>query len=251
VLHQEVLINVINGRPVPNFLVYQKPRFRNATLMAMVMRETGNLLLIRDWILAIRDPFDRINRNISEADNPGQVLFLLSLVADKSHPAVAMAIDSVKQFRQGDHIVGKTDNAEHAVFQTKWLKYGLKSLDLPDPYVIPKHYDSYSSLFWWAYKDQHVAAVPVRDSKSDEITLNNPYLSWATEHFYRGSDIPDKQGLVGNLDYPLSWERQAGNAHYPGMTVIDKGVVKQKITFPHAEQAAEMFLFLLETPAGK
>lgn len=251
VLHQEVLINVIDGRPVPNFLVYQKPQFRNASMMAMVMQETGNLALIRDWILAIRDPFDRKSRGITEADNPGQVLFLLSLVSDKSHPAVATAMDSVRQFRQGSHLVGKTDNTEHAVYQTKWLKYGLKLLSLPDPYVIPRQYDSYSSLFWWAYKDQHVAAVPVRDTKNDELTLNTPSMGWAMEHFYRGSDTPDKRALVGNLDYPLSWERQANQAHYPGMTVIDKSVVKQKIAFPHTAQAAEMFLYLMETPTNK
>ena len=68
VLHQEVIINVIYGRPVPNFLVYAKPWYRDAALMAMVVRETGNLRLIRDWIMAIRDPFDRNNHGIAEAD---------------------------------------------------------------------------------------------------------------------------------------------------------------------------------------
>ncbi|UFH53958.1 hypothetical protein [Spirosoma sp. KNUC1025] len=154
VLHQEVLINVINGRPVPNFLVYYKPWYRDAAMMAMVLRTTNNLHLIRDWILAIRDPFDRNNR--LEADNFGEVLFLVSLVSDKTHPVVPIVLDSLKKFRKGNYILGKTDNIEHPVYQTKWLKYGLKSLGLPDTFVIPKLADSYSSVFWLDYKNEHV-----------------------------------------------------------------------------------------------
>lgn len=235
VLHHEVLINVADGKPVPNFLVYQKPWYRDATLMAMVMQQTGNLPLIRDWILGIRDPFDRNNHGIAEADNPGQVLFLASLVSDKNHPAVRMALDSLKRFERGNYIVGKTDYAEHPVFQTKWIKYGLKALGLPDPYVIPKQYDSYSSLFWWAYKDQHVAGAKF----DDNLSTNYPYLVWAEDHFYN-----EKRGIVGNLDYPLSWEQQASDAHYPGMTVLDPSLTKQKLSYPHTWHAAEMFLLL-------
>ena len=241
VLHQEVLINVINGRPVPNFLVYAKPWYRDAALMAMVMRETGNLRLIRDWILAIRDPFDRNNHGIAEADNLGQVLFLASLVSDKTHPVVQMTLDSVKRFRKENYIIGKTDYAEHPVFQTKWLKYGLKSLGLPDPYVIPEQYDSYSSLFWWDYKKEHVVGKLFVEKDSD----NYPYLVWAEDHFYSRAGAVEKRGILGNLDYPLSWEQNASDAHYPGMTVLDKGMVKQKLAFPHTWHAAEMFLSLV------
>lgn len=247
VLHQEVLINVINGRPVPNFFVYAKPWYRDAALMAMVLRETGNLRLIRDWIMAIRDPFDRNNRGIAEADNPGQVLFLASLVSDKTHPAVPMALDSVKRFRKEKYIVGKTDYAEHPVFQTKWLKYGLKSLGLPDPYVIPKQYDSYSSLFWWDYKAEHVAPTETVGKRfSEKDSDHYPYLVWAEDHFYSRKGTPERRGIVGNLDYPLSWEQNASDAHYPGMTVLDKGLVRQKLAFPHTWHAAEMFLLLFE-----
>lgn len=242
VLHQEVLINVINGRPVPNFLVYAKPRYRNATLMAKVMRETGNLRLIRDWIMAIRDPFDRNSHGVAEADNPGQVLYLASLVSDKTHPVVQMALDSVKRFRQGKFISGQTDAAEHPVFQTKWLKYGLKSLGLPDPYVIPNQYDSYSSLFWWDYTDKHVPGKTFAEKDSDP----NLDLMWAEDHFFARTGTPEHRGMVSNLDYPLSWEQNARNAHYPGLTVLDKGLVKQKLVFPQTWHAAEMFLLLLD-----
>lgn len=249
VLHQEVLINVINGRPVPNFMVYAKPWYRDAALMAMVLRETGNVNLIRDWIMALRDPFDRNNRGIAEADNIGQVLFLASLVSDKGHPVVVAALDSVKRFKREDYILGKTDYAEHPVFQTKWLKYGLKSLGLPDSYVIPNQYDSYSTLFWWAYTKEHVAGKKFAEKDSDYY----PYLVWAEDHFYdqsrnagAGQGGLEKRGIVGNVDYPLSWEQNASDAHYPGMTVLEKGLVKQKLAFPHTWHAAEMFLRLNE-----
>lgn len=235
VLHQEVLINVIYGRPVPNFMVYLKPWYRDAALMAMVLRETGNLPLIRDWIMAINDPFDRNNQGLVEADNLGEILFLVSLVSDKSHPVVQLVLDSVNRFRRENYIIGKSDDAVHPVYQTKWLKYGLHSLNLPDPYTIPEQYDSYSSLVWWAYKNEHVAG-PDFDEK---LSANSPYLVWAEDHFY-----DRKRGMVGNSDYPLSWQQRDSDAHYPGMTVLDKGLAKQKLAYPHAWHAAEMFLVL-------
>ncbi len=235
VLHQEILINVINGRPVPNFLVYQKPRYRDAALMAMALRQTDNLSLIRDWIMALHDPFDRSNQGSVDADNLGEVLFLVSLVSDKTHPVVQMALDSTRQFEKEDYIIGKSDNAEHPVYQTKWLKYGLKLLNLPDRYSIPKQYDSYSSLIWWAYTRDYVEGKKI----SEDLEVSHPYLSWADDHFYA-----DDRGPVGTLDYPLSWEQLGSNAHYPGLTVLDKDFVKQKLAFPHAWHAAEMFLLL-------
>jgi len=56
VLLHEILINIDNGLPLPNIMVYKKLWYRDATLMAMVLKETGNLRLIKDWILNIRDP---------------------------------------------------------------------------------------------------------------------------------------------------------------------------------------------------
>ena len=241
VLHHEVLINVLDGKPLPNFLVYNKPWYRDATLMGMVLKQTGNLPLIRDWVMAIRDPFDRNNHGVAEADNPGEVLYLISLVSDRRHPAVGAVLDSVQRFVRGNHIAGQTDYAEHPVFQTKWLKYGLRSLGLPDPYRIPAVYDSYSSLFWWDYTDQHVAGQPF----ADDLSRNYPYLVWAEDHFLAQTGQPKQRAMVGLVDYPLSWEQQASDARYAGMAVLDTGLVQQKLSYPHTWHAAEMFLSLL------
>lgn len=236
VLHHEILININEGLPLPNFLVYKKPWFRDASIMGMVLKETNNLHLIKEWINSIRDPFDRNNHGISEADNPGEVLFLISLVANKEHPAVKMVLDSVKQFQKDNYIEGKTDYNEHPVFQTKWIKYGLKSLGLPDSYEIPQKYDSYSSLFWWDYKEQHVAG----ERFNKESSTNYPYLVWAEDNFYG-----EHNGIMGDRDYPLSWEAHASDATYSGMDALDKELAHQKISLTHTWHAAEMFLYLI------
>ena len=41
VLHHEILINIIDGKPVPNFLVYRKPWRRDGAMMAMCLHSTG------------------------------------------------------------------------------------------------------------------------------------------------------------------------------------------------------------------
>lgn len=113
------------------------------------------------------------------------------------------------------------------------MKYGLKSLGLPDPYTIPKQYDSYSSLFWWDYKDQHVPG-PHFDER-----LNNdyPYLVWAEDHFYGRPGEPETKGMVTDQDYPLSWESKASDAYYPGLAVLNPDLIAQKLSPPHTWHA--------------
>jgi hypothetical protein len=246
VLHQEILVNISNGRPLPNFMAYSKPWYRDAALMAMVLRETGNLRLIRDWIMAIRDPFDRNNKGLPEADNPGQVLFLTSLVSDKTHPVVQAALDSVRQFRRENYITGKTDSDAHPVYQTRWLKFGLKSLGLPDPYTIPKQYDRYATLCWWDSQQEPVGDPAPSAQKADAVASQHfPYLDWAEDHYNSRAGNPERRGMVANLDYPLSWEQQASHAHYPGMMMLDKELFRKKLVLPHSRHAAEMFLLLI------
>lgn len=241
VLHHEVLMNIVGGKPVPNFFVYERPWFRDATLMAMVLKQTANLHLIKDWVMKIRDPFDRNNHGMAEADNLGEVLFLVSLVSDTSHPTVKAILDSAKKFikhdANGDYLEGQTDYSPHPVFQTKWMKYGLKSLHLLDTFRIPKVYDSYSSLFWWDYKNEYVTGARF-DTGSRR---NYPYLVWAEDHFFG-----EKKGMVSDGIYPLSWEAFASDAHYPGMKRIDENLVGMKLSMPHTWHASEMFLLLAE-----
>ena len=239
VLHHELLINVVDGLPVPNHFVYKKPWYRDGALMAMCLQKTGNLDAIRDWISSLDVPYDRNNADESETDNLGEALFLISLVSDKSHPLVPKILAELPKFvvrgNEGLYIQGRSDFAEHPVYQTKWAKYGLRSLGLDDPYTIPAVRDSYSSLFWMDYRDRHVHGTEATDRG------RYPYLGWATDHFQGKKLSP-----ISNRDYPLTWEIQASQANYPGMAMVDPVFVEQKTSVPHTWHAAEVFLYLLE-----
>ena len=238
VLHHELLVNVIDGRPVPNFFVYDKPWYRDGAMMALCFKATGNLDVIRDWVLHLDEPFDRNNNGETEADNLGQALFLVSLFSGKDHPIVPKVLKELPRFEvqgpDGKYIKGRSDFAEHPAYQTKWAKYGLAALKLNDPYVVPKVQDSYSALFWMAYKE---AYVPGRDS---DDRRDYPYLGWACDHFHG-----TKEGPIGNRDYPLTWEQRASQAKYDGMRVVSEEYTKQRLAAPHTWHAAEVFLYLL------
>lgn len=247
VLHHDVLVNVVDGKPLPNLFVYQKPWLRDGAMVAMVLKATGNLDLIRDWVLDLRDPFDRNNRGQAEADNLGEALYLASLVSDNTHPLVAAALDSAKRFEKtaadgSRFLEGNTDYAPHPVYQTKWMKFGLRSLGLPDPYTVPKQHDGYSSLFWWEFKNEHVPGNRF-DAQAGQ---DYPYLAWAEDHFYDHPGASGRRAPLGNLDYPLTWESRASEARYADLSRLDPALVNLHIAAPHTWHAAEMFLLLLE-----
>ena len=241
VLHQELLVNIIDGKPVPNFLVYPKPWYRDSAMMAMTLKKTGNLDLIKQWILNLREPYDNNNKGVGEADNLGQVLYLISLVSNKSHPLVPVIKKELKQWEKKSWfsnkvwIEGYSDYKLHPVYQTKWAKFGLKSLHLPDPYTVPQVEDSYAALFWWDYKNLDSNNQPTL--KRD----NYPYLQWASNHYAQ-----KKEGLISDRDYPLTWEANASEANYKNMALVSSEYVKLKVAAPHTWHAAEAFLSLLE-----
>lgn len=238
VLHQELLVNIVEAGPVPNFFVYEKPWYRDGAMVALALKETGNLDLLKPWIIGLREPFDKNNKGETEADNLGQALFLISLVADKNHPLVAKVLAEVPRFEKSDatgkFILGRSDFSDHPVYQTKWLKYGLRSLGLPDSYVIPKVADSYGALFWMDFKDQHIAG------KDSDDRGRYPYLGWACDHFHGTKKSP-----LSNRDYPLTWEEHASEARYDGLKIISPALVKKRLSPPHTWHAAEAFLLLL------
>ena len=58
------------------------------------------------------------------------------------------------------------------------------------------------------------------------------------------ADDSIKKNRISGVDYPLSWQRNAPGAHYPGLTVLEKTLVKQRLILPQAGQAAGLFLQL-------
>jgi hypothetical protein len=237
ILLHEILIGIVDTKPVPNFMVYSKPWYRDAAMVAMCLEKTDNLHLIKPWILNLDEPFDRNNAGNREPDNLGQVLYLISLVSDSSHPLVEKVLDTIPEFQKGTHLDGLTDFSKHPVYQTKWLKFGLRSLGLEDPYEIPEVFDSYSALFWMDYKEEYVQG---RGFSKNSIT-NYPYLGWAEAHFH-GWPAP----MSVEEQYPMTWEARASQANYPGMKLVSNEYTDRRICAPHSWHAAEMFLYMLD-----
>jgi len=248
VLHQEILINICKGQLLPNYFVYRKPWRRDAAMMAMCLQKSGNLHLIKDWVLNLDEPYDYNNKSAgiaeTEADNLGQTLYLISLFSDRNHPLVAKILEEVKKYEikdeNGFYIKGRSDFHYTPVYQTKWLKFGLQSLNLEDPYTIPSIQDDYSALFWWDYKESYMeGTVDARDEWENPYYY--PYIGWATDHFHAL-----KRNTISNCDYPLTWEMNASQADYSQMKIVDDMYVQQKIASPHTWHAAEIFLYLLD-----
>lgn len=232
-LYHELLINIVDGKPVPNLFVYPKPWYRDAAMVVLCLERTGDIGLVADWIAMLRDPFDRNNAGTPEPDNLGQLLTMISCVSDQFHPLVATILRMVPDFRRGNHITGLTDFGEHPVYQTKWLKYGLRRMRLDDPFEIPAVEDSYSAIFWMDYRDAHVESPGFGPA----TRRNYPYLAWAEAHFHH---IPV---VVEDSGYPLTWEAHASQANYSKMGIVAPEYVDRRRCEPHSWHAAEMFLY--------
>ena len=238
-LHHELLVNIQDGKPLVNTIVYTKPWFKSAAIITMALKKTNNLPLVEAWIKGLNTPFDRNNNaGYAEADNLGQVLYMLSTVADKKHPLVTKILDEADNFDKGGFIEGRTaDMLPHPVYQTKWLKFGLKEMQLPDKYKIPAQYDSYSSLIWWDFQKDYVKG----DQVDDNLALNSPQYVWAEDHFFK-----QNKGPISAREYPLTWEAEVTDLKYESLGVIDQTLVDLRIAPTNAWQAAEMLLLLLE-----
>ena len=237
VLH-ETLINIENGVPYPNFLAYSSDRiyYRDAMIVAMVLEETDNLELIKDWILQINEPFD-MAAEAAEADNLGQVLYLVSLVSDKNHPVVSKVLEEAPNYtknnEKGKYILGYTDGSGHPVYQTAMLKYGMEKLGIENDYNIPDIEDNYGTLCWW-YEGYEFEKLDI-----DLVVF--PYLNWASYHT-TGSG----KTYLPNRIYPLTWEKNemvSTTKSSQNLKLVNNG---HQITMLHSWASSEMLLLLLE-----
>jgi hypothetical protein len=237
VLHHEILMNIDEGMPLPNFLVYQKTNYRTAAMMTMVLKQTNNLNLISNWVANLKEPYDRSIEGSPEIDNLGEALYIISTVSDSKHPLIDKILEEADGYKNSDYIEGKTEDSFHPVYQTKWIKFGLKALGISDNYKIPLIYDNYSPVFWLDFKTQNVGG-----RQFDEVTSSNsPYLTWAEDHTFN-----QNRAIVSLVDYPLSWESENKSANYLGMNIINQNYSQLRICATHGWHAAEMFLLLME-----
>lgn len=233
----EIATNVVDGLPLPCLWVYNRPWYRDAAMMAMVLELTGHLAWLEPWIARLRDPFDRNNAGAREPDNLGQALFLISRIGDSRHPLTERVLRTAGRITQGGVLQGTTDGRPRPVYQTRWMRFGMRCLGLdPSPWPLPSIDDDYADLFWWD-RDE----APPLPLLEIEDSLPWPYLTWARTHA-RGTEPP--RHLLGAA--PLTWEARAGWAGYAGMGWVDADYTAARWSAPHTWHAAEVFLLMHE-----
>lgn len=236
ILFNEVMVNITEDGPKPNFMAYDGVWYRDATIIAKVLEETNNLEQITTWINNINKIYDEQN-GVKEADNLGQVLYLISLTENRNQEIIQKILQEAEKLRTEEgYIEGITDGNKHPVYQTKWLIYGMEKLGIKNvDYKVPDIIDNYAELLWFDRTDD-----------TSKIKYNDrwQYLYYANMH-YNKKIINYKNTL-----YPISNEIYPSKANIENMSVINDYFVEAKIVTPHAWSAAEMFLYLLDLDRG-
>lgn len=244
-LYAEIVSQIVDGRPLSNKFVYETPSRRDAAMAAMVLERCGRVGLIRDWVLSLSDPFDRLREDEEEIDNLGETLYMLGCVTNATHPAVGRIVEAAKSRLDPDGFLsGPVEGGRHRVYAAKWLRLGLEKCGLDASWVkVPDEKDSYDDLFWM--DDSRDASLADRELDGDR-----PYISWAAWHkagrVFKGKDVPVKHG-------EMTWEANSALAKYEGLRTIHPDWADRHIAYPHIRHAAEMFLLLwdLGCPAAK
>lgn len=233
ILFNEVMVNITKDGPKPNFIAYENAWYRDAGIIGMVLKETDNIEQIRQWIENIDKMYDEQNGE-KELDNLGQVLYLQSLIENRNKELIERVIEEARSLKNSKgYIEGITDTEPHAIYQTKWLKFGLESLGLDSSeYIVPDIEDSYEELMWF-YKDNK------EYNFSNKPISNFPYIYYAYMHFH---DVY----VDVSKNYPISYELSPNEAIFQNLEIIDKEHKEKRLVVPHAWAASEAFLYLLE-----
>ena len=249
VLHHELLFNIRDHRIFPNILVYKEPFYRDAFMASLCLEITGNTTLLHPWISETTDIYDMQNGE-EEPDNLGELLYLLSFLPSNSIQGLKNKLLNEiveKTIRKDEYlyIKGHTDGADNAEYQTQILKLALQKNGISEDFTNTPTEDSgdYYDLCWFTKGNNHRRTL-LRFYQDFRFNFDDspfPYLQWARSHYY------SNYNAAFNLqDYPLSWEKRGGIAHFEGMAIISKRAVEEQICYPHIWTAAEMFLKLYE-----
>lgn len=249
VLHQELLFNILDSRIYPNILVYKAPFYRDAFMTVLCLEKTGNIHLIERWLSEEKNVYDMQNGE-SEVDNLGEMLYMLSFIPSDSNKtlrnALMIEIDN-QTIRHGSlqYIQGHTDGADNPEYQTQILKFALQKNNLNNGYtnVCNDVAGDYFDLCWFTKGCHHSRNIGrwYKDLRFNYKDSPFPYLQWARAHYYNNTNA-----AFNSQQYPLSWEKRGGSAHFEGMSIISENAVKEHICYPHVWTAAEMFLKLYE-----
>lgn len=238
VLYNEILFNIKNSTIYPNIIVYENPWYRDAALVSMVLKETNNTDLIKDWVDNITEIYDKQNGGVEEADNLGELLVILSTQENKNNDLINKIESEAERIANenpnGYYIYGKTDFGDQYYYQNLWYKLGIESVGRIFHFDISSlGQDEYTKMAWWS-------DVP-KTNTGYEVSMEYPYLSIANRHALGQGTI----ALNRNL-YPLSWEREASQAKYENYASFDNRFVGLRLSPLHSWHASEMLLFLLQ-----
>jgi len=177
------------------------------------------------------------NAGIKEADNLGELLYILSTQEDINYELVNKIQEEANQIassnEDGYYIKGQTDFGNMYLYQNLWYKLGMESIGREYPFdlsIIPE--DRYALMAWWSdYQTIDTNAIE---------SVEYPYLTYASRHKLNSGKI------VMNINlYPLSWEINASQAKYNNYEGIDNLMKNDKTSPIHTWAASELLLWLL------
>ena len=238
VLYGEILFNIKNSIIYPNIIVYDKPWYRDAAMVCMVLKQTNNTDLIKDWVNNITEIYDKQNKGIEEADNLGELLYILSTQEERNEDLIRRIEEEAEKIassnEEGYFIKGKTDFGDQFLYQNLWYKLGIESVGRIFKFDLSSiNEDLYSNMAWWSNYNintkQHI--------ESKEF----PYLSYATRHKLDFGTI-----IVNENIYPLSWEITASEANYDNYRGLENEMIQGRISPLHSWAASEFLLWLLD-----
>ena len=205
----------------------------------MVLKETNNIDLVENWINSITDIYDLQNKGEKEADNLGELLYILSTSSNPNTELIerieAEAEEIATNNPNGYYLYGRTDYGEQFLYQNLWYILVIESVGRTyhfDLNSIPE--DAYSKMAWWS--DYEI--------KDKTNTFNDdlyPYLTIGSRHKLGTGTIPLNENL-----YPLSWEVAATEAKYDNYIGIDNHMCFAKTSPLHSWTASEFILLLLD-----
>lgn len=245
VLHQEILVNINQGKPRTTLMVKtnESGLYREGMMAAMVLEETNNTWLFENWMKQIGSIYDchnKLEKNeskcVESADNPGQLLYLLGAITNNRQDLINKIRTEVKQKAIDGEFTGKVDEEEMGYYPTALLINGGRKnrIELGYDFNLGKP-DKYLGLTWWLndYKEAKHGNI---------VDPMHPAKEWASVH-----QEPDHYGLTTILDeaYPLTFDGELTEAEAEEQKLINEHYSHEKgPRLSSIWHASEMFLML-------
>lgn len=245
VLHQEILVNINQGKPRTTLMAKtnESGLYREGMMAAMVLEETKNTWLFENWMKQIGSIYDcrnKLEKNeqkcVESADNPGQLLYLLGAITNNRQDLINKIRTEVKQKAIDGEFTGKVDEEEMGYYPTALLINGGRKnrIELGYDFNLRKP-DKYLGLTWWLndYKEAKHGNI---------VDPMHPAKEWASVH-----QEPGHYGLTTILDeaYPLTFDGELTEAEAEEQKLINEHYSHEKgPRLSSIWHASEMFLML-------